>query len=334
MATIKDIANLANVSSATVSRILNNDRTLSVPEETRKNVLNAAKKLNYIKKKKYLKTDFVLGIVHWYSLRHEIDDPYYLKIRQGIESFCFENQIDVIRAFKTDKNYLENLKNVDGLVCIGKFSTAEIAQLKKISSNIIFLDMISPNHEDSTITLDFKKAVTDVLMYLKALNHKKIGFLGGLEYLDDIIVYHDKRKETFVDFCEKNNIIYKPYILESEFSSEAGYTMMTDLINRGDLPTAIFCASDPIAIGALRALQENNIRVPEDISLIGFDDIKATRFTTPPLTTVFAPAESMGIYGANIVFNMLSKLPSPTPLQITLPCTLIERESCRSLSFK
>ena len=191
--------------------------------------------------------------------------------------------------------------------------------------------MISPNHEDSTITLDFNKAVTDALKYLKALNHKKIGFLGGKEYIDDSVLYHDNRKEVFIDFCNQNNIIYEPYLLEGEFSNESGYTMMIDMINQGDLPTAIFCASDPIAIGALRALQERNIRVPEDISLIGFDDIKAASFTTPPLTTVFAPADLMGEYGANIVYNLLSKYSSPTPVQITLPCVLIERESCKEV---
>ena len=272
-----------------------------------------------------------MGIVQWYSLQQEIDDPYYLQIRQGIENFCLQNQISVIRTFRSDQNYLEALKNVNGLICIGKFNDREIVQFKKISNKIIFLDMISPNHEDSTITLDFNKAVTDALKYLKALNHKKIGFLGGKEYVDDSVLYHDNRKEVFIDFCNQNNIIYEPYLLEGEFSNESGYTMMIDMINQGDLPTAIFCASDPIAIGALRALQERNIRVPEDISLIGFDDIKAASFTTPPLTTVFAPADLMGEYGANIVYNLLSKYSSPTPVQITLPCVLIERESCKEV---
>lgn len=331
MATIKDIANLANVSSATVSRILNNDKTLSVPEETRRAVFNAAKELNYTKKRKVTKNDFTLGVVQWYSMQQEIDDPYYLQIRQEIENFCLQNQVNVIRTFKSDQNYLEVLKNVDGLICIGKFNEHEIVQFKKISNKIIFLDMRSPNHEDSTITLDFDKAVTDALVYLKTLNHNKIGFLGGKEYVDDSILYHDNRKEIFIDFCKQNNITYEPYLLEGEFSNESGYTMMIDMINQNDLPTAIFCASDPIAIGALRALQERNIQVPEDISLIGFDDIKAASFTTPPLTTVFTPADLMGEYGASIVYNILSKYSSPTPMQITLPCVLIERESCKEL---
>lgn len=331
MATIKDVAELANVSSATVSRILNNDKTLSVPEETRQAVFNAAKELNYIKKRKITKNEFTIGIVQWYSLQQEIDDPYYLQIRQGIENFCLQNNINVIRTFRADQNYLDILKGVDGLVCVGKFNDMEIAQFKKISNKIIFLDMISPNNEDSTITLNFNKAVIDALTYLKSLNHQKIGYLGGKEYLEDNVLYHDTRKEIFIDYCRQNNITYKQYLLEGEFTTESGYSMMLDLINQKDLPTAIFCASDPIAIGALRALQEHDYRVPDDISLIGFDDIKAASFTSPPLTTVFAPASLMGEYGASIVYHILSKYNSPTPMTMTLPCTLIERESCKKV---
>lgn len=331
MATIKDVAQLANVSSATVSRILNNDQTLSVPEETRQTVFNAAKELNYIKKRKPAKNDYTIGIVQWYSLQQEIDDPYYLQIRQGIENFCLKNNINVIRTFRSDQNYLDSLKEADGLVCVGKFNNKEISQFKKISNKIIFLDMTSPNNDDSTITLDFNKAIIDMLNYLKSLNHHKIGYLGGKEYLEDNVLYHDVRKEIFIDYCKNNDIEYEPYIIEDQFTTESGYSMMMDLINQKKLPTAIFCASDPIAIGALRALQEHNINVPNDISLVGFDDIKAASFTNPPLTTIFAPASLMGEYGASVVYHILSKYNTPTPMLIKLPCTLVERESCKEV---
>ena len=245
-----------------------------------------------------------------------------------INKKLLENNINVIRTFKTDFNYLDALKNVDGLVCIGKFSNDEIVKFKKITNKIVFLDMISNHQNDTTITLDFKRAITDALDYLRLLNHQKIGFLGGKEYLDDNTIYPDPRKSVFIDYCDKHGITYQPYIYDEEFTTESGYTMMVEMINKKDLPTAIFCASDPIAIGALRALQEHNIKVPEDISIIGFDDIKAASFTNPPLTTVYAPATLMGEYGANAVYHILSKYTSPSPMKIILPCFLIERESC------
>ena len=326
MATIKDIAIKANVSSATVSRILNDDPTLNVPLETRNNVLQAASDLQYHKKKKVSKATFTIGIVQWYSLQQEVDDPYYLSIRQGVEQFCQKNSIHVIRTFKSDIHYLSALQNVDGLVCIGKFTDKECTMFKQISKNIVFIDMKTDIITDHSITIDFKHAMSDALHYLTVLGHQDICYLGGLEYLDQETIYPDQRKELFIDYCTKHNIKYS--IHEEAFTSEAGYTMMSTIIQSKKLPTAIFAASDPIAIGAMRAMQENNIRIPEDISIIGFDDINAANFTNPPLTTVFTPSEEMGEYGAKIVYHFKE---SSTPMKIILPCTLIERESCKTV---
>ena len=126
MATIKDIAQKAHVSAATVSRILNQDESLSVTDQTRNRVLKIAEELNYIKKKP-VKNKFTIGIFQWYSLFQELEDPYYQSIRIGIEHYCTKKQIEVIRAFRSDSNYAEKLKKVDGLICIGKFNDAEIA---------------------------------------------------------------------------------------------------------------------------------------------------------------------------------------------------------------
>ncbi|MCD8027152.1 MAG: substrate-binding domain-containing protein [Erysipelotrichaceae bacterium] len=312
--------------------MLNYDKTLSVPEETCNTVFQAAKDLNYIKKRRPVKNQFTLGMVQWYSLQQELDDPYYLQIRQGIENFCIQNNIHLIRTFKNDD--LGELKNVDGLICIGKFSKAEQNAFKKLSSHTLFLDMLSDDFHDNTITLDFYQAIYDVLDYLVSLNHHKIGFLGGKEYLNDGSIYHDVRKEIFIKYCEEHDIEYQPYVREELFKVESGYAMVCDRILSNNPPTALFCASDPIAFGAMRALNEHNIRIPEDISLVGFDDIKQASFTTPPLTTVYAPTAQMGEYGANIVYHLLSQYDSETPIHTTLPCLLIERESTKTYEKK
>ena len=148
MATIKDIALKAGVSSASVSRILNNDATLNVPQETRQRVFDAAKELGYEKKKKkFDDTIMTIGIVQWMSPIQETDDPYYLSIRQGVEEFCFQNKISIKRVFQTVVDYLSSLEGVEGLVCIGKYSQKDIDTLKKVCPNIIYLYMnVDPIH--------------------------------------------------------------------------------------------------------------------------------------------------------------------------------------------
>lgn len=329
MATIKDISALTNVSCGAVCRILNNDPLLSVTEETRQKVIDAARELGYKKKAKPVvsrRDSFTLGIVAWFSIEQEIEDSYYLYIRHGIEDYCIRNDIKVIRAFKHDSKDLTNLKQADGLICIGKFDIKDVNRLKKICKNVMFIDMEVDDDKISTITLDYKNAMFDALEYLVKCGHKKIGFLGGKEYLNDHSLYHDYRKEYFIEFCKNNNIAYEDYIVEDRFSTKSGYDMMLSLIRKGKIPTAIFAASDPIAIGAMRALADRGYNVPKDVSIIGFDDTEAASFTSPPLCTIHTPSYNMGAYGATVVHTVLSSKKA-TPLKIKLPCSLIIRES-------
>ncbi len=125
----------------------------------------------------------------------------------------------------------------------------------------------------NTIVLDFHAAVIEALEYLYKLGHRKIAYLGGKEILPDNSIYFEERKDAFVRYCQDHSIEYKAYLYEESFTAESGYEMTKKLIAHGDLPTAIFAASDPIAIGAMRALYEAGYKIPEDISIIGFDDI-------------------------------------------------------------
>lgn len=331
MTTIKDIAVSAGVSPATVSRILNNDTTLNVSPETRQKVLDIAHALNYKKKSRASsKSAYTLGIVQWFSPQQEMEDNYYLLIRQGIEDFRMQNCIHVIRTYKADVNYMDALKHVDALVCVGKFSNSEIAQFRALTNSIIFLDMLVEDRNVSTITLDFEHAMKLGLDYLTSLGHRRIGFLGGKEYLADGTLFPDVRRKLFTDYCRKHGLDFEPYIQEESFTTESGCRMMHRLLEQETHPTAVIASSDPIAIGALRALNDKGLRAPDDISLVGFDDTSLSAFTAPPLTTIHAPAYDMGNFGANIVFNIL-KLQPATAMKIQLPCRLVERQSCRKL---
>ena len=126
---------------------------------------------------------------------------------------------------------------------------------------------------------------------------------------------------------KKHKLPTKGLVLEGSFDSESGYDMMREMLERYEKPTAVIAANDAIAVGAMKAVFEKGLRIPEDISIIGFNDDDMSRFTMPSLTTVHAPAYDMGQYGAGII-AAAHKMNIFTPARIKLPCRLVTRNSC------
>ena len=330
MATIKNIAQAAGISAGAVSRILNNDPTLSVSPETKKRVFDIAQELNYQKSRNRDKSLFKMGILQWFSAEQEMKDSYYLLVRQGIEDFCQKHSIGIIRAFQSDASSIDTLQDVDGLICIGKFSDEEIEKFMRICGNIVFLDMPVLDYKITTLTMDFKAAVYDALDYLTELGHKKIAYLGGKEYVGNQKLFTDERKQAFISYMN-NHGLDADQVYEDAFSTASGYQMAQELLENEDLPTAIFAASDAIAFGAMRAIQEKGLSIPNDISIIGFNDTEMSSYTTPALTTIFAPAYDMGQHGANLIYAA-TNLKINTPLKAKIPCQLVKRESCKKIN--
>ncbi len=326
MATLKDVAKRAGVSQAAVSRLLNNDPNLVLPDETKNKIYAAVKELNYVKKKKTAPSHTV-AILQWYTLEQETNDPFYLMIRTGAEQYCVNHNMTIRRVFKSDEDYMSQLKDVDGILCIGKFSQEEMKRIAKLHT-ALFIDMVIQDFSYNTLTLDFRQATIDLLDYLTSLGNKRIGFLGGYEYLSDGSLYHDIRYETFKEYVNEHNIENDDYCLLSSYTREDGYRMMSQLINDHHIPDAIICASDPIAIGAMKALNEHSIHVPKDLSIASYDDIDEASYTNPPLTSVHAPAKEMGGYGAMILKELIESK-SNLPIKVILPCHLVVRGTCQ-----
>lgn len=330
MATIRDIAKEAGISAGAVSRILNNDATLSVSPETRQNVFDIAKRLKYTKPQKNSKIEkaaFTMGIVQWFSAEEELKDNYYLLARQGIEDFCIKNAIAIVRVFPGEADANARLENVDGLVCIGKFSKEEVKEFINICSNIVFLDMPVEEYNITSLSMDFEQAVYSALDYLTSLGHSDIGFLGGLEYVGNHDLLKDARAIAYKKYMNHRHMDCKTYFKEGRFTSQSGYEMMSELLDAATIPTAIFAASDAIAFGAMRAIHEHNLRIPEDISIIGFNDEETCSYMNPPLTSIHAPAYDMGQHGANLIY-VSTNLSIHTPLKAKIPCELVIRNSC------
>lgn len=336
MATIKDIAKKVGVSPATVSRVLNFDHTLSVSDEKRKTILEVAEELNYTpprkRKSKKNKQKITIGLIHWYTVKQELEDPYYMSIRIGIENMCYEDDIEIIKIYKPENYDFSNLRAVDGIIAIGKFSDNDIRNFRDKTDKIVFVDSSPRELEFDSIVLDFKKSVLTSLNYLYEQGHRRIGLISGIEYIgSDKHPLGERREMIFREFMMGKGL-YNPkdsYI--GVFLAESGYKLMKKAINSKEgLPTAFFVASDSMAIGALRALHENDLKVPEDISIIGFNDIPTAKYTVPPLTTIRVYKEFMGETAVELLLERIMKK-RVISKKVIAPTELIIRKSVKSI---
>ncbi|MGL5675797.1 MAG: LacI family DNA-binding transcriptional regulator [Cellulosilyticaceae bacterium] len=331
MATIKEIAEQAGVSLATVSRVLNMDPTLTVSESTRQNVLEAAEALNYIanRNRKTKEKRYTIGIVNWYSQKQELDDPYYLSIRLAVEERCKEERLRYMNI-----NHLEikdgKYKDIDGIIAIGKFGIEDIKRIERITNQIVFIDY-SPNEKKyDSVVADYKVGVTEALEYLESQRHTAISYIGGQEFINEAKeLVQDYREVSYCEWMSARGYLKKDCIHKGKYSLEDGYRLMIQALQTPERPTAFFIASDPMAIGAYKAIAEQGQRIPEDISIIGFDDIQTAKFLVPSLTTVKVHTEFMGITGVELLLEVL-RTNRTIHKKVLVPTELIKRESTKA----
>ncbi|OPA81204.1 transcriptional regulator [Paenibacillus selenitireducens] len=337
MATIKDIAMQAGVSSATVSRVLNNDSGLSVSEDTRARIFAIAEELDYKPHRlKRLKQETErarkeIALLLWCSPEDEREDPYFTAIRRGIEIRCEDLGIGIRKVFRFASPDVLTLQSVDGLIVIGSIDPQDIERLYPDKKAIVLVDHIPSHREYDSVTIHFEQAMEDVLQHLFELGHRSIGFIGGQKKLVRIGVQHqveivpEARHTLFERLMQAEGIFDPQFVHLGEWNAASGYQMMNELLSKPDRPTACFAASDPIAIGALRALQEHGIQVPEDMSLIGFDDLDFSAYVQPALTTVKVYPEQMGKTAVQLLLECMEGREAPA--HVTINTKLIVRES-------
>lgn len=330
MATIKDIAEQAGVSSATVSRVLNYDETLSVGDETKKRVFEVAEALEYTKyQKKKANKQGKLAIVQWYTEKEELNDLYYLSIRLGVEKRAEEMNYEIVRIFQNTD--FEMNSSIEGIIAIGKFSDSQVNKLTSWTENICFVDFDQLHHKLDSVVIDFEQAVNSVLDYFCTNGYQNIGLIAGQENFGDrsksII---DKRTTIFENYMSRAGLYKKNHVFTGSFNVASGQELMKKAIEtlKDDLPDAFFISNDSMAIGCLRALQEAGISVPERVSLIGFNDISVAKYIYPTLSTVKVYTELMGETGFDLWLDKLTT-ERTVAKKVTLSTDLILRESTK-----
>ena len=307
MATIKDIATVVGVSASTVSRVLNFDDSLNVLEETKARIFEVSNELEYVsvrnRKKNKIRN---IGIVQWYTKAQECEDPYYTAIKIAVEKRLTSEDINIEIIYQ-DKS-LELVNTIDGIIAIGKFSDEEILGLSKLTNNIIFVDSSPKSDKYDSVVVDFRKSVNESLDYLMSLGHKKIGYIGGKEfYRDGKESLVDPREVAFKEYMLSKGIYNDEYVRIGDFSIKDGHDLMRDIIkNTTELPTAFFLGSDTMAVGAYNAISKEGMSIPEDISVISFNDIPSSRYLIPSLTTSKVYTDYMGEAAVDLLMENLN----------------------------
>lgn len=327
MATLKDIATEAGVSLATVSRVLNDDPTLNVKEETKHRILEIAEKLEYkssTSRKAQAGTAGQQHILALYSYQQEleINDPYYLAIRHGIETQCEKLGVELSNcyAFST----LPDIKKLTGVLIVGKPSPSVRRAASALTDNICFIDFHEPGSDYDAVDIDLSRISKQIIDFYIQQDVERIGFIGG----EDEPGKADIREAAFVEYGRLKGVVSEQDIWRGGFSSSSGYELAKKMLSQRTWPSALFVASDSIAIGVLRAIHEKGLAIPEDISLISVNDIPTARFTFPPLSTVRIHSEMMGSQGVNLLLEK-SRDGRALPLQVFVPSVLKLRGTTR-----
>lgn len=326
--TLKDIANHVGVHPSTVSRVLRGKENLKISIQTRDKILKAAKELNYVPdftaRALRMKKSFTIGLIV-----PDILNPYFASIARCIEKLGFDEKYTVI-VCNTDEDqekeilHLNQLisRGVDGIIIAPvQESKNHIADLIENKTPIVLIDRIFDDLKVNSVITNNAESVMKAMTHLVKLGHKKIAFLKGQENIYTI----KNRLAGYYKALQENKLKKNDnYVVGKGFEFEDGYTATRELLKLPNLPTAIISSGgDLVTVGAIKAIMEKGLRIPEDISLIAFFDSSYSQFLSTPLTTI---SHSRNVIGEKAFHLLLSQIESKKHHSVKTICVDTEFE--------
>lgn len=341
MATMRDVAKQAGVSMSAVSRILNQDPSLSVTEETRHRVMDAVRQLGYklpIKRSAASHIGRSILLIMSLSEQEQHADTYFLHIREGIERQADLLGVRIGGIFRgldslTPEESQVLQRENDGILVVGNINPQEIQELFPEVEPVVFVDCKVEMNSYDTVRADFVLAIENSIEYLMDIGCEKIGFMGGPGRQISISggisqEIEEIRRGAFRKYMKEKGCLDEKNIYQLEaWSPAAGYEAMKEILAEGgELPEAFIIASDRLAMGALRAAHEAGLQLPEKLKILSFNDMPDCEFLQPSLTSVHIPTIEMGREAMNLLWTRLQH--SRTyPLCINIPTHLVVRQT-------
>ncbi|MGG7517724.1 LacI family DNA-binding transcriptional regulator [Allorhizobium undicola] len=349
MATIRDIAAAVGVSSGTVSRVLNNDPSLSISQARRETIVATAQELGYATPRSRYRASKIaplagrkggvqarIALLHFLTSEQELFDPYYVGVRLGIERRCAENGLEIGRVFTPLSPW--NVKDhgaMPGAIVIGKHGRGEIAALSAHCPQVVFADVDPHLAQHDCVAADLAMATRQILDGLWSVGYRRIGFIGCNELMDgNSEPYTEMRCRAYLDWMKAKNALDPALLALGEgrewghnLRLEVGYEQAGRLLALPVRPDAILAANDNMAIGAYRAIQEEGLTIPAHIALASFNNIPVTEFLNPTLSTMDIPGDSIGEAAVDLLVERL--MGRTYSKHVTIPTRMRWRDSCR-----
>ncbi|MGD6804510.1 LacI family transcriptional regulator [Rossellomorea vietnamensis] len=321
--TIRDIAKMAGVSPATVSKIMNNYGGIS--EATRQKVYKIIEETKYqptfSAKSLATKKSNLIGLVYAGKINVDFTHPFFNEVINsfkkavgtlGYDILLFSNE----KIYQGESKYLERCRHfhVDGcLIIAGDEIEEEVEEITKSDIPCIGIDLKLDGPRSSYIMTDNTKIGLKVVEHLYLNQTRKVGYIGGKT--DSLIA--SIRNGGFMEGMAQFGLpIREEWIRYGDFFEESGYRSMKEILQAEELPEAVFAASDMMALGALKAIKEEGLSVPNDIQLIGCDDIESCRYTDPPLTTVKQDKQKLGKLAAYMLNDLIQDNQDIQPVKV------------------
>ncbi len=334
--TLKDISKQVGVSISTVSRVISGDHTRPIKKETEDRIWEIVGKLGYVKGGKSRTTargNCKIGCI-LNSKYEKYNDPFFSRLFTSIENELkkYDYTIDFANVYTYDEltdittfNGIITNGKVEGLILLSEIPIETVRKFKQRMQNIVCItDMYDyMENEVDCIGIDSRKAIMDVVDYLVDKGHRDIAFFNGNyeNYLNEGI-----RVKSYRQGLIQNGIqIKENIILKGNYDFKDGYHMMETLWDKVKV-TAVIAVNDKMALGALSYLNNLDIKVPDEVAVVGFDDIDMARYSNPPLTTIHLPVEELGRM-AVITYMHRKNNELGVPLTVMLPCSLVKRNT-------
>lgn len=330
LVTIKDIAKIANVSHTTVSRALNNSPLIK--EDTKRRIIKLAEQLhytpNYSAKSLVMKKSYTIGLF-FTSISSGTSSSFFAETVKGVNSVISEDFNMSVRGIDDYKDFTSfNNQRFDGIILMSQSDSDSLFIYHILQQNIPLV-VLNRQVEGEIINIlsNDREGSYEVVHYLIEQGHKKIGIIEGKEGFRSAIERREGYLKAMLE-CQLQPQLN--WMQPGEYDMKSGYEAMNKLLALENCPTAVFCSNDDMAIGAMNAIFAKNLKVPEDISIVGFDDIGFSQYTTPRLTTVKRPIEKISVLGAQKLLGMLNGEPKVKD-RILVNTKLQIRQSVRTL---